>query len=145
MPKTQVEISFNFLKPNLSLTNRIRLKEFLIQMVKLEGKKLSSLNFIFCSDQYLLKINQQFLKHSSLTDIITFPLSAPMEPISADIYISTDRVRDNAQIFHSTIKSELHRVIFHGVLHLCGYKDKSPSDIKQMRDKEDYYLSLYGA
>src|SRR5262245_50638656 len=132
MPNMPVYISFHFLKKNLSLNNRKQLKRFLENLAVKEGKKLGSLNFIFCSDQYLFKINEKFLNHSYYTDIITFPLSNFGEPISADIYISTDRVRENAKSFTSSLKTESHRVIFHGVLHLCGFRDKSPRDIQIM-------------
>jgi len=138
-----VDISFHFLKKNLSLSNRKQLKEFLVNLASKESKKLASLNFVFCSDQYLFKINKKFLKHSYYTDIVTFPLSEPGEPISADIYISTDRVRENANTYKSSLTAEIHRVIFHGVLHLCGFQDNSPNDIQIMRHKENSYLSLY--
>jgi len=138
-----VDIIFHFLRKNLSLNNRTQLKQFLVKLAGKEGRKLSSLNFVFCSDQYLLKINKKFLNHSYYTDIITFQLSDPAEPISADIYISTDRVRENAKTFESSLTVETHRVIFHGVLHLCGFKDKSPDEIQKMRQMENKYLSLY--
>jgi len=143
MPKMPVDISFHFLKKNLSLSNRKQLKEFLVKLARTEGSKLHSLNFVFCSDQYLFKINKKFLNHSYYTDIITFPLSIPGRPITAEIYISTDRVRENAKTFKTSLTSEAHRVIFHGVLHLCGFKDKSPGDIDKMRQKENKYLTLY--
>src|ERR1043166_5849865 len=107
MPKIPVDISFHFLKKNLSLSNRKQLKEFLVKLASKESKKLASLNFVFCSDQYLFKINKKFLKHSYYTDIITFPLSNPGEPISADIYISTDRIRENANAFKSSLRVEI--------------------------------------
>jgi len=103
---------------------------------------LGSLDLIFCSDAYLLQINQDFLGHSDLTDIITFDLSDQHQS-AAEIYISVDRVRDNAKTFGVSVENELHRVIFHGVLHLCGYKDKKPGDIKVIRAKEDEYLQKY--
>jgi rRNA maturation RNase YbeY len=100
-------------------------------------------NYIFCSDKYLLKINQDFLQHNTYTDIITFQYSAESEAVESDIYISVERVRENAQAFRVSFSRELYRVIFHGALHLCGYKDKSAKDAKVMREKEDYYVGLY--
>jgi probable rRNA maturation factor len=136
-------IRFNF-PARIALENRARLKKFLISIIKKEGKKLAGLQYVFCSDEYLLAINRQFLGHDFYTDIITFNLSATKnQAINAEIYISVDRVRDNAHQYNNTIKEELHRVIFHGVLHLCGYKDKSIRDQKKMRQKEDQYLSSY--
>ncbi len=135
-------IQFNFLE-SIGLRERARLKKFLISLFKKEGKKLAGLQYIFCSDKYLLEMNQQYLQHDYYTDIITFDLSDKNQPINAEIYISVDRVRDNARQFNSSIKQELHRVIFHGALHLCGYKDKTVGESKEMRNKEEKYLGLF--
>jgi len=135
-------IQFNFLEP-IDLRDRNRLKKFLISLFKKEGKVLGELYYIFCSDSYLLEINRQFLSHDYYTDIITFDLSERSQPINAEIYISVDRVRDNARVYKSSLKKELHRVIFHGALHLCGYKDKRPQDEKLMRKMEEKYLGLW--
>ena len=143
MPTTNARIQFHILQ-QVSLKERTRLKQFLITLFKKEKKPLAALSYIFCSDQRLLEINRQFLQHDFFTDIITFPLSDPGQPITGEIYISIDRVRDNAREFGSSVKKELHRVIFHGALHLCGYKDKSPGEEKLMRKMEDKYLALYG-
>lgn len=110
--------------------------------VKSEKKELGELNFIFCSDEYLRLINNQYLKHNTLTDIITFDHSELAEIIEGDIYISVERVTENAIIFKSEFLQELNRVIIHGVLHLIGYSDKSAKDKSIMRRKEDAYLSL---
>ena len=142
MPAINAKIQFHILQP-ISLKERARLKQFIISLFRREKKPLAELNYIFCSDQRLLEINRQFLQHDFYTDIITFPLSDPGQPISGEIYISVDRVRDNAAAFGSSITKELHRVIFHGALHLCGYKDKSPREEKIMRKMEDHYLALY--
>jgi rRNA maturation RNase YbeY len=139
---THPDINFNFLK-DISLRERARLKTFLPSLFKKEKKQLTEIRYIFCSDDYLLEINKQYLQHDYYTDIITFDLSEPGQPINAEIYISVDRVRDNARNFHTSLKRELHRVIFHGALHLCGYKDKSQEEEKTMRKKEDKYLELY--
>ena len=135
-------IQFNFLEP-VSLTGRTRLKRFLITLFKRERKPLAELQYIFCSDPYLLEINRQFLQHDYYTDIISFDLSEKGQPTSGEIYISVDRVRDNAQNFDSSLRRELHRVIFHGALHLCGFKDKTPKDELEMRKMEEKYLGLY--
>jgi len=135
-------IQFNFLEP-ISLADRTRLKRFLVRLFKREGTALAELQYIFCSDNYLLQINQQFLHHDFYTDIITFDLSEKGQPTHGEIYISVDRVRDNAQNFDSTVKKELHRVILHGALHLCGFKDKSPKEELEMRKMEEKYLALY--
>jgi rRNA maturation RNase YbeY len=106
-----------------------------------EAKKLGELNYIFLTDDALLKINQEHLQHDYYTDIISFDYTLG-SIISGDMFISIDRIRDNASQFSNTFKDELHRVMIHGVLHYCGYKDKLEDDIKEMRTKEDYYLSL---
>lgn len=127
----------------LPLRDRTRLKAFLARLAKKEGKSLGSLNYIFCTDKALLDINRQYLKHDFYTDIITFDLSESPSTLSGEIYISIDRVRDNAKTLGVSVKEELHRVIFHGLLHLCGYRDKKPGEIKEMRAKEGYYLQQY--
>jgi rRNA maturation RNase YbeY len=108
-----------------------------------EGFKVAHLNFVFCSDEYLLLLNKSHLNHNTYTDIITFPFSNEGEAVLSDIYISVERVKENAENFSQSFKRELHRVIFHGVLHLCGYKDKTLSEKKMMREKETYYLDEY--
>ena len=105
-----------------------------------EGKVLEEVNLIFCSDEYLLKMNVEYLQHDYYTDIISFDYCEE-DRILGDLFISKDRVLDNAEQNSVTFESELQRVIVHGVLHLCGYKDKSEDDEKLMRSKEDYYLS----
>ncbi|NQV76428.1 MAG: rRNA maturation RNase YbeY [Bacteroidetes bacterium] len=106
-----------------------------------EGFKLKELNFIFCSDNYLLSMNQNYLKHNTLTDIITFDNSEENRVIIGDIFISLERIRENAQSFKVTTESELHRVMIHGTLHLLGYADKGKEAKVLMTDKEDLYLS----
>ncbi len=100
-------------------------------------------NIIFCDDKFLLTLNLQFLHHDYYTDILSFPFSANGKPLIAEVYISTDRVKDNAKNLESSFREELHRVIFHGILHFCGYNDKSKTDIKKMRVAEDRYLASY--
>jgi probable rRNA maturation factor len=139
----KVPVHFHFLKNDFSLVNRNKLKIFINTLFKKEKKSLAQINYIFCSDNFLLKINQDYLQHNFYTDIITFDLSERKNEIIGEIYISIDRVKENAQTFKSTINKELHKVIFHGALHLCGYKDKSIKEIKIMRQKEEEYLLLY--
>lgn len=137
------KVHFHFLKGANSFSNRTRLKSFIVSLFKKEGVKLEHIDYIFCSDGYLLEINRQHLQHDYYTDIITFGLSAPGQPVNAEIYISIDRVKDNARQFNTAIKEEVHRVIFHGALHLCGYKDKRTKDQELMRKMEDKYLRKY--
>jgi len=138
-----MNISFNFLAKT-SLPKRQQLKSFIKDIFKNEKKKARSLNYIFCSDQYLLEINKTYLGHNYFTDIITFDLTEPgSKTIEGEIYISIDTVKDNAKRFKTTISKELYRVIFHGVLHLCGYDDKTITDKSQMTEKENYYLEKY--
>ncbi len=138
-----MEISFHFQK-DVTLTQRIKLKAFICSMFKSEKKASSNLSFVFCSDNYLLDINRTFLKHNYYTDIITFNLSLkPDKEIQGEIYISVDRVRENAKIFNNTINQELHRVIFHGILHLCGYGDRTKRQKLKMNQMENFYLNLY--
>lgn len=143
MPTSSKKIRFYFLQRNFSLADRESLKKFIETLFRKEGQRLQSLNYIFCSDTYLLAVNQEFLQHDFYTDILTFDLSEPGHPKNAEIYISVDRVRDNASNYDTSFKKELHRVILHGALHLCGYKDKSPSEAKKIRKMEDKYMELY--
>jgi rRNA maturation RNase YbeY len=111
-------------------------------VAKTEKKEIGDLTYVFCSDDYLLSLNQQFLKHNTLTDIITFDYSEGKNELSGEIYISIDRVADNAAKFKTDFQDELHRVMIHGVLHLAGYKDKKPAEKALMRKKEEACLSL---
>ena len=135
-------IQFFFEKRGMTLTNRAQLKEFIRSIFKKEKKKIPNLNYIFVSDKRLLEINRQYLLHDFYTDIITFDLSTAHSS-EAEIYISVDRVKDNAKTLGVSFRSEIHRVIFHGALHLCGYKDKTKEQSKKMRKKEDTYLESY--
>jgi probable rRNA maturation factor len=137
--RSQSKIYFFFQQP-VRLDNRTRLKTFIEALFKREQTGLENLNYIFCTDEELLGINRQYLKHDFYTDIITFGLSAKGEPVNGEIYISVDRVKDNARTIGATINQELHRVIIHGALHLCGYRDKKAAEKKKMTEKEDYYL-----
>jgi probable rRNA maturation factor len=140
--ETKIQLFYNDV--SFSLPNRNRLKLFIPNIFRLEtAKSFGSLNYVFCTDEYLLKVNREFLQHDYYTDIITFDLSDPGGPVVGEIYISIDRVRENAKTNKVKLYQELHRVIFHGVLHLCGYRDKKSSDIRQMRAKENFYLEKY--
>ena len=123
------------------LRNKTELRKWITAAIRKEGFKLSSLNYIFCSDEYLLAMNKQHLHHKTYTDIITFDLSQEKKVIEGEIYISIDRVKENAAIYKVPFSTELRRVMIHGVMHLCGYKDKSPADVKKMRAKEEYYIN----
>jgi len=136
-------IKFFFLSRSITLKRRKELKHFIIKLIKREGYKVGTINYIFCSDDYLLGINRRYLSHDFYTDIITFQLSGESQTIDAEIYISVDRVKDNASNLGERISVELHRVVFHGALHLCGYKDKSKREIALMREKEALYLDEY--
>ncbi|MCX6319116.1 MAG: rRNA maturation RNase YbeY [Bacteroidetes bacterium] len=136
------KVCFFFQGVQISLRERTLLKRFIESIFKKEGKRLESLNYIFCSDNALLDINRQYLSHDYYTDIITFDLSAS-DQIQGEIYLSTDRVRDNAKSLCVTVQEELHRVIFHGVLHLCGYGDKKPAEERKMRERENHYLKVW--
>lgn len=140
---TNSKVYFFFEKKGVRLDNRQKLKSFIEGLFKKEKKRLASINYIFCSDKRVLEINRAYLKHDYLTDIITFDLSEGAET-TAEVYISIDRVKENALNNKVSFKNELHRVIFHGALHLCGYMDKKREDIAKMRKKENQYLSLYG-
>jgi probable rRNA maturation factor len=133
------QVLFHYADRKLSLTNKQRVKETIISIATKEMIVLDRLDYIFCSDAYLLDINQRFLKHDYYTDIITFNLSENSD-IKGEIYISIDRVKENALMNNAKFDEEIARVIFHGFLHLCGYKDKTKEDIKVMRRKEDFYL-----
>lgn len=135
----------NFITPGvkLSLKNRKKLKYFIIYLLKKEGQKADCINYIFTTEKEIIQINKKYLKHSYATDIITFEYNLPQEPILSDIYISVDTVKSNAERFNSSFNLELHRVIFHGILHLCGYSDKKTIEIMLMREKEEYYLQKY--
>ena len=124
-----------------ALENQDNLVNWISQTIEKEKFKLGELNYIFCSDDQLLKRNSEFLNHDTYTDIISFDYTMG-KLISGDIFISIDRVTENAKTFNTSFQDELNRVMIHGVLHYCGYKDKTDDDKSLMRSKEDYYLSL---
>ena len=138
-----MSISFNQADSKVALANRVALKSFIEKRMKKEGFSIETLTYVFCSDKYLLKMNKDFLSHNYYTDIISFDLSETPGNLIGEVYISVDRVKDNAKTHGTTLKEELHRVIFHGALHFCGYKDKKPADTIKMRQMEDAWLSAY--
>ena len=144
MIRSESKVYFFFEKKGFSLENRSALKNFICSLFKKEKTALESINYIFCSDKKLLEINKTYLKHDFYTDIISFDLSPGPQKV-AEIYISIDRVREYAKELGVSFKNELHRVIFHGALHICGYKDKNKKDRETMRAKENIYLSAFGA
>ncbi len=117
-----------------NLSNRLE------NIILSEGKKPGEINYIFCDDEYLLQVNREYLKHDYYTDVITFDY-VKGKTISGDIFVSLPRIFDNAQTLSKDFESEFFRVLAHGVLHLCGYKDKTEEEIAEMRSKEDYYLN----
>ena len=136
-------IKFFFQDVKISISGRNKLKLFIVSVFRREKKPLRSLNYVFCSDEHLLEINRRFLIHDYFTDIISFNLAEKGVPVEGEIYISVDRVKDNAKRMGLTVKEELHRVIFHGALHLCGYKDKTNSEKKSMSVAENKHLEFY--
>ncbi len=138
---TGSSINFHLEELNYRIRNIRLLKLWISQSVSKEARDLGNLNIVLCTDDYLHKMNVEHLDHDTLTDIITFNYNED-STINGDLFISLDRVRDNAQELSENLTDELHRVMIHGVLHLCGYKDKSLKDSELMREKEDFYLSL---
>ncbi len=129
-------------KPRFKLKNSVKTSTWIRKVIKKEGKSLRSLNYVFCTDEYLREMNIQFLKHRTYTDIITFNYNPSKTEIEGEIYISVDRVRENAETFQTDFQTELNRVIIHGVLHLLGFNDKTKAEKTAMREKEDACLSL---
>mgnify|MGYP002629839647 CR=1 FL=1 len=134
-------VSFHSEQTDFSITNESRIVDWLTNVCRQEGKNLDEISLIFCSDDYLLLVNQKHLKHDYYTDVITFDYSEGLE-VSGDIFISIERVAENAQELNVNMIDELHRIIVHGTLHLIGYTDKEASAKQQMTAKEDFYLSL---
>lgn len=136
-------IIFNNHNISTVLKDKLLLKTFLASIFAQEKTNFESVSYIFCTDEFLLKLNQQYLQHDTLTDILTFTLSGTSLPIVSEIYISVERVKENAENLKVSYEEELHRVMIHGILHLCGYEDHTPEEKKKMRAKEDFYLSRF--
>ncbi|MEE2801524.1 MAG: rRNA maturation RNase YbeY [Bacteroidota bacterium] len=134
-------ISFHY-QNDFEPLNNVVYNKWLSAVIASENKALDKIDFVFCSDDYLHEMNKQFLDQDTFTDIITFDYCEENR-LSGEIYISTDRVADNAQVFNVNFEQELHRVLVHGILHLCGYKDKSPQEIDLMRSKEEEKMNMF--
>jgi len=127
---------------NYSIRAKRKIREWIIKVADNEGFKIGILNCILTSDNVLVQLNKEYLRHFTLTDIITFDLSENKGVLTGDIYISIDRARENAREYKVTLSNELNRLIIHGVLHLMGYKDKTLKERVLMKEKEEFYLSL---
>ena len=133
-------INFNY-ETEFKLDSEEQISKWITDTITSEAYKLEAINYVFCDDEYLHKLNLEFLKHDTLTDIISFDYSVG-KIIQGDIFISIERVTDNAKDFGVSFEEEVKRVIIHGVLHYCGYKDKTDADANVMREKENHYLGL---
>ena len=134
------KILYNVEDVDFQLVNEELLSVWIEKTIEAEGYELGTISYIFCSDDYLHQMNIEYLEHDTLTDVITFPYNN--DPIEGDIFISIDRVKDNAQDLGVPFETELHRVMIHGVLHLCGYTDETDEQESEMRQKEDEYLKI---
>ena len=132
------QINFFFEDVNFTLLDESLLTAWLLRAAEDEGRSVSEITYIFCSDEHLRKINIEFLDHDYYTDVITFPYDG--NSIHGDVFISSDRVRENAEVAGVSFERELSRVMVHGLLHLAGYDDKSPDDKRRMTEREDFHL-----
>ena len=132
-------ISFNY-ENDFKLPNETQISNWISTVITSENCKEDEINYVFCDDDYLHKLNEEFLNHDTLTDIISFDYSVG-KTLQGDIFISTERVADNAKDFEVTFQEEVQRVLVHGILHYCGYKDKTEEEAKLMREKENFYLN----
>jgi len=135
-------ISFSAVGITFNLKNKLKVRNWVRTILGTEGYTVGDITYVFCNDEYLGSLNEKYLKHNTLTDVITFDYSEK-GILSGDIFISIERVKENAGSFHTTLNEELGRVMAHGVLHLAGYKDKTPEDRKMMRSKENYFLATF--
>lgn len=136
----EAQVLFHSQEIDFELSDSTKYQDWIMQILSQEQKACGSINYIFCNDAYLLEKNQTYLQHDTLTDIITFEYST--DPISGDIFISTERVQENAKERNLPFEQELHRVMAHGILHLCGYGDKKEDEVKVMRAKEELCMAL---
>ena len=134
------KVIYNVEGIDFQLISQNSLSVWIEKTIETEGAILGEVSYIFCSDDYLHQMNVEYLNHDTLTDVITFPYND--NPIEGDIFISIDRVKDNAQDLNIAFNDELHRVMIHGVLHLCGYTDETDEQESEMRQKEDEYLKI---
>lgn len=133
------KVVFSYADSQLALQNKTAVKASIASLCLQEGKKLTKLQYVFCSDEFLLSINRQHLNHDTYTDIITFDLGDG-HSIEGEIYISVQRVKENAVTHHTSFEAEILRVLYHGALHLCGFTDKKKAEKELMRSKEDFYI-----
>ncbi len=139
-----MSISFSYADRPLNVRGKRKIKQLLLEVARLEGHEVGHLNYVYCSDEFLLDINRRFLQHDYYTDIVTFDLSHPGQmAIEGEIYISVDRVHENAESLKVPFAEELLRVVIHGLLHLIGYDDKSAAKRKKMRRAEDLYINFF--
>lgn len=136
------KISFFSEESAFKLKQKTKLRHWITSVIEINNKTLQSINYIFTSDNYLREVNQQYLKHNTYTDIITFDQSIASDQIEGDIFISVERVEENAKKLGFLFQDELHRVMIHGILHLLGYNDKTEVEKKEMRKLENHYLAL---
>lgn len=137
------KIHFYEINKKSYLKNKRGLKSFILDLFKNEGKGIDNIGFIFCSDKFLLSLNKSFLKHDYYTDTLSFTLSGQSQNIKGEIYISVDRVKDNAKKFHSTYQTELIRVMIHSSLHLCGYQDSDETAKHKMINHQETYINQW--
>ncbi len=135
-------ISFNY-ETKFQLENETDISKWISSVISSEKFKEGDINYVFCADDYLLKLNIKFLNHNTLTDIISFDDTIG-KILHGDIFISVERVKENAENFNVSFQEELNRVMVHGILHYCGYKDKTKTDSKTIRSKENFYISQLG-
>jgi rRNA maturation RNase YbeY len=140
--RTTERIQFHCEDIKVPLKDKKTIREWIVAAITREGKKTGDIDYIFCSDNYLLKINQEYLQHDDFTDVITFDYTDG-DRVSGDIFISYERIVENAVGLNIAIEDELLRIMIHGVLHLCGYKDKNPTDKQRMTEKENEHLAFH--
>jgi probable rRNA maturation factor len=138
------KIRIDYADCSMRISQRSQLKQVISAIFDDHSKSLAGLQYVLCSDEYLLNINKEFLNHDTYTDIITFTLSEPDEAIVGEVYISLERVQENASRLTLPVQTELKRVFIHGALHLCGYLDKTAVAKRVMTEKEDFYLAKFG-
>ena len=136
-------VSFYSVDAPIPIKHRKRVRQLIFELFVKERVPFEKLSFIFCSDEYLLHLNKEHLGHDYYTDVITFHLSDPLEEVVGEVYLSTERIKENAKAYDEAYQTELLRVMIHGALHLCGYKDKTKAGQKKMRLKEGLYLQLF--
>ncbi len=138
-----METFFHIQHPTFQLSSKSQIIKWLEAVAQSEKKEVVSLSYVFCTDEFLLQLNQQYLHHDTLTDVITFTFSEKETPVEGEIYISIDRVKENAQKFDTKFNEEVRRIMVHGLLHLVGYDDKTAEDKTVMTQRENLYLAKF--